>query len=187
MSVRYEKPKPPRFTVAADESGERIVIAARRPPLLLGVLLLWLAVWICAGVWGVRQILRSDQLPVLAPLLVWLLGLMLIAPLLAWLITGRELIRVVDGDLEIGRRLAGWTRWRRYRGSDIVHLAPAAPPIWPGLFQPELPFLGRRGSGAVKFAYGARTIHAAQGLDEAEGRMIVEWLEPRLSGRSGAV
>lgn len=182
MARAYEKAKPPRFTIAADGEGDRIVIAARRPAGLLVILGLWLVLWLWAGVWGVVQILRSDQLPVLAPLLVWLLGLLLVAPFLAWLVTGRELIRVSGGDLEIGRGLLGRTRWRRYRGADIAHLAAAATPVWPGLLQPELPFLARRGWGAVKFAYGARTIHAAAGLDEAEGRLIVEWLEPRLAG-----
>ncbi|WP_114953209.1 hypothetical protein [Sphingosinicella terrae] len=183
MARAYENPKPPRFTIAADADGERIVIAARRPVALLAILGLWLVLWLWAGLWGVVQILRSDHVPVLAPLLVWLLGLLLVAPFLAWLATGRELIRVVGGDLEIGRRLLGRTRWRRYRGADISYLAAAATPAWPGLLQPELPFLARRRWGAVKFAYGARTLHAAAGLDEAEGRLIVDWLEPRLAGR----
>ena len=180
MPTRYEQPKPPRFTIARDGQGERIVIPARRHALLLAILGLWLVVWIAAGVWGVAQILRFEGIPLIAPLIVWLIGLLLIAPFLAWLLTGRELIRVAGGDLELGRSVLGWTRWRRYRGRDVAHLAAAPGLTWPGLLQPELPFLARRRWGALKFAYGARTVHAAFGLDEAEGRMIVEWLAKRL-------
>jgi hypothetical protein len=32
-------------------------------------------------------------------------------------------------------------------------------------------------SGVIKFDYGARTIRVAQGLDEAEGRRIVDQLK----------
>jgi hypothetical protein len=34
--------------------------------------------------------------------------------------------------------------------------------------------------GAVKFSYGGRTFYAAQSLDEAEGRLIVERLKRHL-------
>lgn len=37
-----------------------------------------------------------------------------------------------------------------------------------------------RGPAAAKFDYGAETIYAAGGVDEADGRTIVDWLRPRL-------
>jgi hypothetical protein len=38
----------------------------------------------------------------------------------------------------------------------------------------------------VKFNHGARTIYVAQGLDEAEGRLIVEHLRRRLPQSAAA-
>ena len=40
----------------------------------------------------------------------------------------------------------------------------------------SLPFLIRNRTGSVRFNYGARTIYLAAGLDEAEGRLIVDRL-----------
>ena len=41
-------------------------------------------------------------------------------------------------------------------------------------------FPGFNRAGAIKFDYGAKTIRAGSSVDEAEGRMIVDWLRPKL-------
>jgi hypothetical protein len=46
--------------------------------------------------------------------------------------------------------------------------------------QLQVPFLNVGRTGSVKFDYGPRTIYAAAGLDDAEGRLIVEQLSRRL-------
>ena len=95
-------------------------------------------------------------------------------------VLGRRVARRRRRDLEIGETIAGFTRVRLYRGGDIRGLAAAEAPPFYAQFQFSLPFVMRARSGAVKFHYGARTVYAAQGLDEAEGRMIVGHLARRL-------
>ena len=64
--------------------------------------------------------------------------------------------------------------------SEPVQLIPARfhPSAWPSRMQ-QVPFARVR-QGAIKFDYGAQTFYAASSADEAEGRMIVEWLRPKL-------
>ena len=50
---------------------------------------------------------------------------------------------------------------------------------WPFRAQ-RMPFPGMTQSGSIKFDYGAKTIRAAGSVDEAEGRMILDWLRPKL-------
>ena len=64
------------------------------------------------------------------------------------------------------------------------HLRAASLP-WPfsgfGRWSPRAaypPWFGNPGS--VQFDYGARTVRVLPGLDEAEGRMVAEWLAKRL-------
>jgi hypothetical protein len=64
-------------------------------------------------------------------------------------------------------------------------LSPADTPFF-ARFQFSLPFLMRTRSGAIKFSYGGRTVYAAQGLDEAEGRMVVERLLRHLPRGAGS-
>lgn len=48
------------------------------------------------------------------------------------------------------------------------------------MYQAYPPFLRYTGGGAVRFTYGARTVFAGSGLDESEGRLIVDRLRGRL-------
>jgi hypothetical protein len=84
------------------------------------------------------------------------------------------------------------TRWqmpfvgriKRYDAGQVRHLR-AATLAWPfagfGRWSPRAaypPWFGNPGS--VQFDYGARTVRVLPGLDEAEGRMVAEWLAKRL-------
>jgi hypothetical protein len=175
MAGGYEAVKPPRFEVEQELGGERIRIRARRNIFVLLFLPLWLTGWTAGGVAAIGQFLRTGQPFLVIWLCGWATGWAFAGGTLAWTIWGSELIGVTGGDLEIGHRLLGWTRTRLYRGSEVRHLAAAETPFL-YRFQLSLPLLMRARSGAVKFSYGGRTIYAAQGLDEAEGRMIVERL-----------
>lgn len=97
---------------------------------------------------------------------------------LAWMLLGEEVIRVVPGHLEIGYRLLGVERVRRYSVREISALGGG----WDDL--PErhahAPFYGPLSGGAVKFETPDRTIFCAAALDEAEGAQLVEWLKRRL-------
>jgi hypothetical protein len=174
-TVDYEPVKPPRFEIEQDLGGERIRVRARRNVFVLLFLPFWLIMWTIGGIAAVGQFLQTGQPFIALWLCAWAAGWLVAATTIAWMLWGSELIGAAGGDLEIVHSLLGWTRSRLYRGSDIGHLSPAETPFF-SRYQFSLPFLMRTRSGAIKFSYGGRTVYAAQGLEEAEGRMIVERL-----------
>jgi hypothetical protein len=185
MAGRYEAVKPPRFTVEQGLGGEQIRVPARRKAVAFLFLPFWLLFWTMGGVMAIIELQRTGE-PLLAIWLCgWAAGWLSVFLVIAWMIWGAELIGTPAGDLEIGHSLFGWTRSRLYRGRDISHLSAAETPFF-ARFQFSLPFIMRARSGAIKFSYGGRTIHAAEGLDEAEGRMIVERLLRHLPPGAGS-
>jgi hypothetical protein len=95
--------------------------------------------------------------------------------------------------VEAGALVTRWqmpfvSRTKRYDAGQVRHVR-AATQSWPfagfGRWHRAAypPWFGNAGS--VQFDYGARTVRVLPGLDEAEGRMVAEWLAKRLP--AGAV
>lgn len=185
MAGRYEAVKPPRFEIEQGLGGERIRVRARRNVFPLLFLPVWLAMWSFAGVTTVGQFLRTGEPFLGFWLLGWAAGELAVVFAWCWMLWGAELIGVTGGDLDVGQRLFGFTRSRLYRGRDIRNLSASEAAPFRAQAQLHVPFLMRGRSGAVKFGYGGRTIRFAQGLDEAEGRLIVERLLRRLPPEAG--
>jgi hypothetical protein len=166
-----------RFTVEpADGGGEQIRIKARRQVFAMLFLPLWLAGWTAGGAAAIAQMMHHFE-PFLALWLCgWALGWIFATSVLVWMFTGSETLRVVDRDLEVAQHALGWSRRWLYEGSRISNLREAGQPGWPYRNQMQVPFFMQGRSGAIKFDYGARTVFAAGGLDDAEGRMIIEQL-----------
>ncbi|HEV2817259.1 MAG TPA: hypothetical protein VGW40_08595 [Allosphingosinicella sp.] len=186
MAGKYETVRPPRFEVEQGLGGERIRVRARRNLFMLLFLPFWLIVWTGGGIAAAAEFARTGE-PFLALWLCgWALGWIFAVLMLAWMLAGAELIGVNAGDLEIEQSLFGLTRRRLYCGRDVRNLSPAPAPPFFAQAQISLPFLMRSRFGAVKFNYGGRTVYAAQGLDEAEGRMIVDRLLRHLPPGAGS-
>jgi hypothetical protein len=185
MAGRYEAVKPPRFEIEQGLGGERIRIRARRSIFALLFIPFWLVMWTIGGVTAATQLLRGFDPFVAFWLVAWGAGELAVTFAWFWMLWGAELVGVTGGDLELGQRLCGLTRSRLYRGRDIRNLSAAEAPPFYAQAQLNIPFLMRGRYGAVKFGYGGRTIRFAQGLDEAEGRLIVERLLRHLPAEAG--
>lgn len=185
MARRYEEARAPRFIVEHGPGGERIRVPARRNLFALTFLPFWLLLWTIGGIAAIGEFARTGDSFLAVWLCGWAVGWIAAAGIVSWMIWGAELLRVSGGDLEIGESLFGWARMRRYRGDDVRGLAAHGSPFF-AQFQFALPFVMRPRSGSVKFHYGARTIYAAQGLDEAEGEMIVAHLLRQLPRTAAA-
>ena len=177
VARRYEDAKPARFAIERMDGGERIRIKARKNWLGLLFLCVWLTGWTAGGVLAMSALTTRFDTFLLAWLCAWALGWAFAATTIAWQLTGAETLRATAGDLEIGWEFAGLGRHRFYRGHEISRLAAGgADDIMARMYWIYPPFLNFSNSGSVRFDYGARTIHAAAGLDRAEGEMIVEHL-----------
>jgi hypothetical protein len=174
----YEAPYAPRFHI----DGDVVVIPAHRQMFIMAFLCVWLCGWTFGGAAALSQLLQHFQPFLLFWLCGWVLGEGFALSTLAWMAAGRETLRVINGDLEISAQVFAFVRRRRYRGATIRDLS-AGQYIgkYPnGRARMDVPLVWAPSSGGVKFAYGARTVFAGVGLDEPEGRMIVDFLKRRL-------
>jgi hypothetical protein len=186
MSAQYVETQNPRFAVETVDGREQIVVGAQRNLFLMLFLPVWLCGWTFGGVAALYTLSQGFQLFLLVWLCGWALGEAFVIATLGWMLTGKEVLRVAGSDLEIGYRMLGFTRRKLYRGSAIRDLASCDPPPLLRYNQPSLPLLTGTKTGSVRFTYGARTIYAAQGLDQPEGRLIVERLRKRLPSTATA-
>ncbi len=183
MAPIYEELASPRYSVEMQPDAEQIRVKPQGPLFIKLFLAVWLTFWTFGGMAALGVAAATLHPFVLIWLCAWALGWVFAATTLAWLLFGCEILRADGSDLEITQEMLGFKKTRLYRGQDIHNLSAAAAPPFYMAMRMGNPFfkLGSLyDSGAIKFAYGARTIYAAQGLDEAEGRLIVERLARRL-------
>lgn len=172
----YEPVAKARFTVEQTDDGEQISLKAKRQIFPMLFLPVWLAGWTAGGLATINQILDQFE-PFLAIWLCgWAVAWIAVVASLAWLFAGSETLRAVRSDLEIAQRALGLSRRWSYQGTQIRNLRVADQQ--PGPFRSgfQIPFLRLGREGSIKFDYGARTIYAAPGLDEAEAKMVIERL-----------
>ena len=179
--MQYEALKPPRYLVEDTGSGETIRIKATRPVFPLLFLPVWLAAWTVGGIAAITQFLQHFEPFLLFWLCGWALGWVFAAGSIGWMLFGSEMLRVVGRDLELGFQIAIWSRRKIYEGSQVRSLR-ACTQSNPMLsaFRFSVPFFGGARYGSIQFNYGARTLYAASGLDEAEAQSIVGRLLRRL-------
>jgi hypothetical protein len=179
--VAYVQAYAPRFRLErAADGGERVVIPARRNPFVMAFMAVWLCGWTVGGIAALSSLLVKFVPFVAIWCCGWALGEAFVLASLVWMAVGKESLRVVRGDLEAAAEIPGFARRRLYRGAEVRDLAASSSPAFPFNRRTDLPLLWQPASGSVKFTYGARTVYAAVGLDEAEGRQIVDWLKTRL-------
>lgn len=164
---------------------EEIVIPARRNWFALSFLPIWLALWSLGGIVAVYALFTEFQLFLLVWLCGWALGWLYAASTIAWQLFGEETIRVEAGKLIHSCRAPLWNRELAYDVAQIRGLSPDRGPSFFEGAQFPTPLLTYGRIGVIKFHYGAKTIHMASSLDEAEGRQLVDWLAARLPLSAG--
>jgi hypothetical protein len=159
---------------------EQIRIPVKRQWFILLFVPFWLLFWTFGGIAAASDFVRTGE-PFLAFWLCgWVAGELFAIVLLGDQIAGSETIRTIGRDLEISGGFGPVRRTRLYRGDQIANLRPGDPSSPFAMFRMPLPSFMKVGWGAVKFDYGAETIYFGSNAHEAEGRLIVDWLRPRL-------
>ena len=177
--MKYEEPKAARFSVEASPLGTTILIRAKRNYFALCFMVVWLCAWTYGGFFAMSEFLRTSNLFLVFWLIMWLLGWIAVATSLMWQLFGVQFLRADGQDLEVGYRLAGMTRAKRYRGNSIRGMSANANFDPNGSHEQAGSFFEAR-TGCVKFIYGERMVFAGADLDEREGQLIVERLRPAL-------
>lgn len=180
MPSRYVEPQHCRFIRERVGGAEQLRVPFQRQWFSLVFISVWLIFWTLGGIAAMGALVVSGQPFLVVWLAFWALGWVFAAVTVALQLGGSEIIRVIGRDLEISTGVGRWRIRRLYRGDQIRRLRSSDPnPFgWPFRAQ-QLPWAGMK-AGSIKFDYGAKTISAAGSVDEAEGRMILDWLGPKL-------
>ena len=178
-----------RFTIEWIGREQWIVARATRSWFTLLFFSIWLVFWTLGGGLAIATLLSDPQLFIALWLVGWALGWVYAAATIAWQLTGKSQVTIANGALVHGWSMLLFKRAIRYDVTLITDIRPAVfshtplgyhaimsfPPFLPGI-------KGMRGS--VLFDYGGRTNSVMNGLDEAEGKAIAEWLNERMPPNS---
>lgn len=183
MNDGFVAPALARHRVEKVEGVERVVIPVKRSWFVIPFLLFWIVMWTLGGGTIAMSIAESSSFAPIIFMGFWALAWLFVLTVLFTQIWGVEIIRASSSEIDVLKRAGPLHRRWRYR-ADLIHNLTACPPNvdqW-GRRSSQTPVWSRNASGAVKFDYGAQTILLAAGVDEAEGRTIVQWLTARLPG-----
>ena len=156
-----------------------IQIPTKKNWFLIIFLSVWMGGWFMGETFAITQ-LFNDETPLFANtfLLFWLTGWtvggIFAVTILLWSVAGREIIRVENGIIEIGRQIFDFKRSKMYHINEIKHFSinPTFDnDIWGLGYQRNL--FGLKG-GVLKFDYGMKTLKFGGGIDEAEGRLLID-------------
>jgi hypothetical protein len=146
-------------------------------------MIIFLSFWSCGWLFGevsVITILFMGDTPLFANvfllfwLTAWTVGGFFAIRTLLWSAVGLEIIKVENGILEIGKQIFNFKNSKKYQISDVRYLSinPISDnDIWGMGSQRNL--FGLKG-GVLKFDYGLKTLKFGGGIDEAEGRLIID-------------
>ena len=175
-----ETPSNGRAKIRKAGNGIEVQIPSRKNWFIIAFLCFWLCGWFFGEVFAI-SILFIGDLPIFSDeffLLIWLagwtIGGLFCITILLWSLVGQEIIKAENGVLEIGREIFSFKKSKKYHLKDVRHLTinPVSHhDFWPMGFQTNL--FGLKG-GVLKFDYGMKTLRFADGIDEAEGRLLLE-------------
>jgi len=168
-----------RSTITDEAGGLTIVMPGRRFLPFVLFLPLWLIGWAFGEFFAISTLVSGKgggSAPALFLglwLTMWTIGGLVAMSLWMWMMFGRERLVVGSGRFVHSYELFGLTRPREYEVQSIRGLRAA-----PNLFDNARGFRSMT-SGAITFDYGAKSVRIGAGLDEAEGRMIVQRIKDR--------
>ncbi|SRR5258706_2356347 len=171
------EPTKPRYTIQQTAAGVTVAAPARRNWFVLLFLTVWLGGWTIGGMAAVAEVVRpgGHQTFLAFWLLGWLIGELYALAIVLWQLTGREELVFSSGNLIHRIRAGGMSRGREFSGAEIKHLRTSPQITSPWMDQSRwMPPVFGAGHGAIAFDYGAKTYRIGAGLDEAEGRLVLD-------------
>jgi len=174
-----EKPSTGKAKIFKDGQAIEVQIPTRKNWFEIGFWIVWLCGWLNAEIFGIGQVFDSDRaileyLFLIVWLTFWTLaGAFTIAGLL-WVLTGQEVIVIDSGIMEIGKQMVGFARAKSYDINEIRQLSlnlSRGSGIRETRNKGTIFFPNR---DVLKFDYGLATLKFGDGIDEAEGRLLIE-------------
>lgn len=170
-----------RHSIEVIDGSEWIVVPAARHWIGVTLIAVGLVAWTVGGILAVEtSVLDPNSARFGMWVGIWAIGWVVSVLTLAWQFAGKTLVGVQDGALVYRWKIGLISKMRRHDCSRIRDLRAVKALRVIALMQyPYPPFLGLR-SGSVVFKYGRQTVRLFPEVDEAEGRMLADWLAERL-------
>ncbi len=189
---RFEPISNARHRTELVQGIEWTAVRARKNWFALPFLCFWLTGWTLGGGAAFYALFigeTGERLFLALWLVGWAFGWVFAAGSILWQVGGRSMVAVAEGALIHAWRMPFLSREKRYDMAQIRNLRSGDTSSlfgWGRSMGDVPPFMPSMASGSVKFDYGARTVQLFPGLDESEGRMIVDRLASRLPPSAAA-
>ena len=178
-----ETPSNGRANIFKDGNNLEVHIPTRKNWFAIIFLTAWMGGWFMGESSVIATLFLGDTPPsenafLLFWLTGWTVGGLFCVTMLLWLIAGLEIIKIENGVIEIGKQIFGLKRSKKYHINEVRHFTinPLSENDMLGMgIQRNV--LGLKGGGVLKFDYGLQTFKFANGIDEAEGRLMIEMLK----------
>ncbi len=182
-SGQFEPLPEARFKIEFVDGMEAITFHASRNWFSILFIGVWLTIWTIGGFAAFSQLVFGEARLFLAIWHVgWAIGWLFAASWLGWQLGGKLRVSVQEQAMIYRWAMPFVSKTKHYDGQQVKNLRTGRS-MWPwggGFINVSYPPFFPMTFGSVQFDYGGRTLHLMPGLDEAEGRQIVEWLSKRL-------
>jgi len=178
-----ETPSNGRAKIFKNGNNLEVQIPTKKNWFVIIFLTAWMGGWFIGETFAITTLFFGDT-PFFANafLLFWLTGWtvggLFCITILLWSIAGQEIIKIENGIIEISKQIFSLKRSKKYHIDEVRHLTinPTSDnDMWGMGYQRNL--FGLKGGGVLKFDYGLKTLKFAGGIDEAEGRLMIETLK----------
>lgn len=178
-----ETPANGRAKVYKNGNNIEVQIPTKKNWFVITFLMVWMGGWFIGEV-SVITVLFTNDTPLFANvfllfwLTAWTIGGLFTMRTILWLIAGLEIIKVEDGILEIGRQILNFKKTKKYQITEVRYLAinpVSINDIWGMGSQRNI--FSFNNNGVIKFDYGLKTLKFGGGIEEAEGRLLIETLK----------
>lgn len=178
-----EKPYAGRAILNDTFDGMEIIIPAQRYWFAVAFLAFWLCGWVFGEVMAAGTLLSGGapggvNIFLFVWLGAWTIGGFFALSMFWWMIRGREVITIGQGQLTLEKRGLLFYRPKTYDLNEVknVRISPAESAMYGGR---NIHLMGYFNTGIIRFDYGLKTIHIANGIDEAEAKFILERLKSK--------
>jgi len=187
----FVKPPGPRHTAIELADGLSFRIPPKRNIFIVGFLGLWLCGWVFGEIMGSATLFtQAVKEPAGAAFMLfwlcgWTVGGAFTLYVWLWQIKGCEVITISPTSLSIKREIFGYGPTKHYDVSEFRQFRVAPLTYNPTDFRTGMAFWGI-GGGTLAFDYGFKTFRFGSGIDEAEGRIILQTITSRFPNLSSA-
>ncbi len=175
-----EQPYSGRAVINESFGEIQILIPSQKNWFAITFLCFWLCAWAFGLVMAGTTMFRGGPALFMGVWITfWTLGGLMAMSIVVWQIAGKEIITAGNGTLTIAKKGVPFLKPKMYMLSEVRNIYAHEPELnYAFGRRAQLPF-PYRNTGTIHFDYGLKTVRFGEGLDEAEGRYLVDLMKKK--------